>query len=117
MNSEAFVKVYGDKPVWFHYRRNHKGRIPPRTRKNCIRNGHIDTASPCPICRDEYLKNSKLLEQFISPYTGEILDSRQIGLCQKQHKTLLVEIFKAWDGGEVEAPIPFRTYNYDDYKS
>lgn len=40
----------------------------------------ISTGNPCPICRDEYLvldpKNTKLLEQFISPFTGEILEYR-----------------------------------------
>ncbi|GFO45585.1 28S ribosomal protein s18b, mitochondrial [Plakobranchus ocellatus] len=121
LDSKAFQEGYGDKPVWFHYRRNFKGQIPPKTRKSCIRNGEISTSSPCPVCRDEYLvldsKNTKLLEQFISPYSGEILDSKQTGLCQQQQKTLVLEVMRAQDEGGLEKQLPFRTYNYEDYKS
>lgn len=75
--SKAYQQTYGDSPVWVLYRRNHKGGFAPRkTRRSCVRNGVISTGNPCPICRDEYLvldhKNTKLLEQFISQYTGQV---------------------------------------------
>ncbi|KAK3786004.1 hypothetical protein RRG08_001180 [Elysia crispata] len=121
LDSKAFQEGYGDKPVWFHYRRNFKGQIAPKTRKTCVRSGELATSSPCPVCRDEYLvldaKNTKLLEQFISPFSGEILDSQKTGLCQKQQKTLELEVMRAQDEGRIEKQLPFRTYNYDDYKS
>ncbi|XP_005108982.1 28S ribosomal protein S18b, mitochondrial [Aplysia californica] len=121
VHSPEFVKGYGDKPVWFHYRRNFKGKIPPPTRENCIRQGEIATASPCPICRDEYLvldaKNIKLLEQFICPHSGEIFDSMKTGLCQTQQKALTVSVMRAQDQGLLEMKLPFRTYDYEDYKS
>ncbi|XP_055898296.1 28S ribosomal protein S18b, mitochondrial-like isoform X1 [Biomphalaria glabrata] len=120
LNSKAFTQGYGDKPVWFYYRRNFKGQRAPPTRRNCKIKGVIKTASPCPICRDEYLvldkKNTKLLEQFICPHSGEILDTMKTGLCQHQHKTLTIEIMKAWDEGAIEVTLPFRTYDYEDYK-
>lgn len=77
LQSKAYNQTYGDKPVWFLYRRNHKGGFAPRkTRQSCSRNGIISTGNPCPICRDEYLvlnpKNTGLLVQFISEYTGQV---------------------------------------------
>nr|KAG5693170.1 hypothetical protein BaRGS_035368 [Batillaria attramentaria] len=84
-----------------------------------MRGGQISTGSPCPICRDEYLvldhKNVKLLEQFVSPYTGEVLESKKTGICQKQHKTLIVEVMKAQDHGFLEKTVPFRKYDYSQY--
>lgn len=75
--SNAYKTTYGNKLVWEEYRRNHKGALAPRkTRRTCIRKGEISTGNPCPICRDEYLvldhRNSELLKQFISPYSGEV---------------------------------------------
>lgn len=75
--SEAYAQTYGTGAVWEQYRRNHKGPFAPRrTRKTCVRKGHISTGNPCPICRDEYLlldhRNLELLQQFISPHTGEV---------------------------------------------
>merc|ERR1712083_242499 len=74
MDSVAFKKAYGDEPLWVKYRRNHKRQFAPQTRETCIRQGRIETASPCPICRDEYLvldyRNVALLNHFIDPYTG-----------------------------------------------
>lgn len=75
--SEAYKETYGTEAVWVQYRRNHKGLFPRRkTRKTCIRQGHISTGNPCPICRDEFLvldhRNLDLLNQFISPHTGEV---------------------------------------------
>ncbi|XP_041988368.1 28S ribosomal protein S18b, mitochondrial [Aricia agestis] len=120
LQSKAYKQTYGDKPVWFLYRRNHKGAFAPRkTRRTCVRNGIISTGNPCPICRDEYLvldpRNTGLLEQFISEYTGQILDSFKTGLCQKKHKDLLVAIEKAWDEGNLTYDVPFRVYDYSVY--
>lgn len=77
LNSKAYQQTYGENVVWSSYRRNHKGGFAPRkTRQSCVRNGIICTGNPCPICRDEYLvldhRNTKLLEQFISKYTGQV---------------------------------------------
>ncbi|KAL5011868.1 hypothetical protein ScPMuIL_010419 [Solemya velum] len=119
MESQAYDDAYGKNLVWKHYRRNFKGQYQPRTRKTCIRGGEISTGSPCPICRDEYLivnfKNIRLLEQFISPYTGELMPTKRTGVCQKQQKNLRVEIAKAQDSGYIQTTIPFREYNYQEY--
>lgn len=77
LQSKAYKQTYGENPVWFLYRRNHLGGFAPKkTRRTCVRNGVISTGNPCPICRDEYLvldpRNTKLLEQFISEYTGQV---------------------------------------------
>lgn len=120
MRSEAYKLAYGDKLVWELYRRNFKGQYPPPTRKTCIRAGQIATGNPCPICRDEYLvlhhTNIKLLEQFISPYSEEILPSIKTGICKKQYKKLLVEVAIARDYGFLEGTVPFRKYTRSDYE-
>ncbi|XP_073167294.1 small ribosomal subunit protein mS40 isoform X2 [Lepidochelys kempii] len=55
LETEEYIERYGDKPIWFGYRRNHKGPIPPqKTRKTCIRGKKI-VGNPCPICRDQKL--------------------------------------------------------------
>ncbi|XP_026737897.1 28S ribosomal protein S18b, mitochondrial [Trichoplusia ni] len=120
MQSKAYQQTYGENTIWALYRRNHKGGFAPRkTRKSCVRNGIISTGNPCPICRDEYLvldhRNTKLLEQFISEYTGQVLDAFKTGLCQKQHKQLLVAIERAWDHGYLTYDVPFREYDYSLY--
>ncbi|KAJ8726262.1 hypothetical protein PYW07_000960 [Mythimna separata] len=120
MQSKAYQQTYGENTVWALYRRNHKGGFAPRkTRKSCVRNGMISTGNPCPICRDEYLvldhRNTKLLEQFISEYTGQVLDAFKTGLCQKKHKELLVAIERAWDHGHITYDVPFREYDYSLY--
>ncbi|KAK3611011.1 hypothetical protein CHS0354_005442 [Potamilus streckersoni] len=121
MDSKAYSHTYGDKPVWFHYRRNFKGWIVPETRKTCIRAGKMTTGSPCPVCRDEYLvvdyRNVKLLEQFISPSDGKVIASIKTGVCQKQHKRLLLEVARARDYGFIEDVLPFREYDYDEYRA
>lgn len=118
--SEAYKKCYGDEPVWKYYRRNHKGMFAPKkTRKTCIRKGVISSGNPCPICRDEYLiihpYNVKLIEQFISPFNGEILSYTKTGICQRQHRNLLIAITQAKNKGLVTFDVPFREYNYGDY--
>lgn len=120
MDSSAYQEAYGDSAVWSLYRRNHKGMFPPKqTRKTCIRGGFISTGNPCPICRDEYLvldyRNVKLLQQFISEESGEVLSYRKTGVCQKKHLELLVAVRKAMDHGFLSHDVPFRQYNYEDY--
>ncbi|KAJ0055351.1 hypothetical protein NL108_016079, partial [Boleophthalmus pectinirostris] len=92
MRPTEYIEKYGSSPVWTGYRRNHKGGIPPqKTRKTCIRGDKI-CGNPCPICRDVNIiihpQNVKLLEQFISPYTGIIYDPTKTGVCMKQQKKL-----------------------------
>jgi len=122
MKSKAYKITYGDAHVWQPYRRNHKGSIPPeKTRRTCIRKGVISTGNPCPICRDEYLvlhsENVALLKQFIMPQTGEVLSYQKTGLCQVQHKNLLIALQQAWDLGYIDCVQPFRRYDYTEYYS
>ncbi|KAL1123706.1 hypothetical protein AAG570_001479, partial [Ranatra chinensis] len=117
----AYAATYGSDPVWKNFRRNHKGHLPPtKTRRTCIRQGKLATGNPCPICRDEYLvidaKNTDLLNQFISPHTGETLSYKVTGLCQKKHNNLLVAIKVARDCGLITFDVPFREYDYDLYR-
>lgn len=100
--------------------RNHKGMYAPRkTRKTCIRQGRISTGNPCPICRDEYLvldyRNTELLEQFISPHSGDVLSYSKTGLCQKSHLRLRVAVQQARDSGFLTYDVPFREYDYSEY--
>lgn len=120
LKSKAYKTTYGDDPVWVKYRRNFKGPfVPKRTRESCIRKGKIDTGSPCPICRDEYLvlhyTNVDLLKQFIHPQTGEIYDCRKIHVCQKQILNLEVAIKLAKFHGLLTYQVPFRNYDYKEY--
>jgi len=122
MDSKAYKITYGDALVWQPYKRNHKGSIPPeKTRKTCIRQGVISTGNPCPICRDEYLvlhpENVALLKQFIMPQTGAVLSYQKTGLCQVQHKNLLIALEQAWDLGYLDSVQPFRRYDYSEYYS
>ncbi|CAK9817017.1 28S ribosomal protein S18b, mitochondrial [Anthophora plagiata] len=122
LKSSAYRQTYGNDPVWKHYRRNYKGSFLPRkTRKLCIRGGVVSTGSPCPICRDEYLildyRNIDLLKQFISVHDGRILDCNVIGLCQKSYKDLRVAIMKAKDYGILTYDVPYRYYNYLEWKN
>ncbi|XP_063973221.1 small ribosomal subunit protein mS40 [Diachasmimorpha longicaudata] len=118
--SEAYKETYGEAPVWKPYRRNFKGGIPPqKTRKTCVRQGIITTGNPCPICRDEYLvfdhRNTALLHQFISEFNGEVISYKKTGICQKQHKNLLIAIHRAKDYGTITYDLPMRTYDYSDW--
>lgn len=119
MDSKAYKMTYGDALVWQPYRRNHKGAFPSKkTRDSCFMFGK-KSGNPCPICRDDYLvlhpKNYKLLKQFVSPHSGDIISYSQTGVCQKEHKNLSVAIRQAQDLGYIEIPVPFRRYNYEDY--
>ncbi|CAL4184377.1 unnamed protein product, partial [Meganyctiphanes norvegica] len=120
LESEAYETTYGDDPVWTKYRRNFKGQFPPtKTRQKCIRKDRISTGNPCPICRDEYLvveyRNTKLLEQFISDYTGEVISFKKTGVCQKRHRELQIAIAKAMDFGLITFDVPFREYDYSEF--
>ncbi|XP_017056694.1 28S ribosomal protein S18b, mitochondrial [Drosophila ficusphila] len=120
LKSAAYKQTYGDDFVWTQYRRNHKGMYAPRkTRKQCIRQNRITTGNPCPICRDEYLvldyRNTELLEQFISPHSGDVLSYSKTGLCQKSHLRLMVAVQQARDSGYLTYDVPFREYDYSEY--
>merc|ERR1719369_419017 len=120
LQSEAYKTTYGNDPVWKQYRRNFKGQFQPKkTRHTCIKQGRISTGNPCPICRDEYLvvdyRNTKLLEQFISEYTGEVISFLKTGVCQIKHRQLQIAIMKAMDYGLITFDVPFRQYNYAEF--
>ncbi|XP_037082586.1 28S ribosomal protein S18b, mitochondrial-like [Pollicipes pollicipes] len=121
LQSEAYRATYGDQPVWRSYRRNHKGHIPPRkTRRTCVRGGEVSTGNPCPVCRDEYLvldyRNTALLKQFVSDFNGAVLDFSRTGLCQVKHRELLAAMHKAKEYGTISFDVPFRVYDYDEYR-
>ncbi|ELT95923.1 hypothetical protein CAPTEDRAFT_167201 [Capitella teleta] len=120
MQSDVFKQTYRDVLVWEPYRRNHKGAFPPsQTRSKCIRGKVVATGNPCPICRDEYLvvdpRNIELLKQFTSSETGLLLPYQKTGVCQDQHRRLLIALEQAWDLGYIEKPLPHITYDYAEY--
>merc|ERR1712226_1812160 len=119
MESVAFRNAYGELPVWAKYRRNHPRAYAPQTRETCIRQGRVTTASPCPICRDEYLvidyRNVALLKHFVDPYTGQTLSTRKTNICQKKMRLLSVEIERAKDHGYIEVDVPAVEYDYSQY--
>ncbi|XP_020781575.1 28S ribosomal protein S18b, mitochondrial isoform X2 [Boleophthalmus pectinirostris] len=121
LESEEYIEKYGSSPVWTGYRRNHKGGIPPqKTRKTCIRGDKI-CGNPCPICRDVNIiihpQNVKLLEQFISPYTGIIYDPTKTGVCMKQQKKLTEAIDASRDHGFLPFQIPYVDFTKEDYSN
>uniref|UniRef100_A0A8C7S0L6 Mitochondrial ribosomal protein S18B n=1 Tax=Oncorhynchus mykiss TaxID=8022 RepID=A0A8C7S0L6_ONCMY len=77
LESEGMVPRTQTKPVpSTNYRRNQKGGIPPqKTRNTCIV-GDTICGNPCPIF---FLQNVKLLQNFISPYTGVVYDPTRTG--------------------------------------
>uniref|UniRef100_A0A8C8RKV1 Small ribosomal subunit protein mS40 n=1 Tax=Pelusios castaneus TaxID=367368 RepID=A0A8C8RKV1_9SAUR len=119
LETEEYIERYGDKPVWFGYRRNHKGAIPKqRTRKTCIRAKKV-TGNPCPICRDQKLhldyRNVKLLEQFICSHSGITFHPMQTGICMKQYKRLTQAIDQARDHGLLRIHAPLVILQGEDY--
>ncbi|NP_001290980.1 28S ribosomal protein S18b, mitochondrial [Esox lucius] len=121
LESEEYIVRYGNSPVWSDYRRNHKGGIPPqKTRKTCIRGDKI-CGNPCPICRDPNIiihhQNVKLLQQFISPYTGMVYDGTRTGVCEKQQKQLNKAIGAARDHGLLAFQIPHVDFAGEDYSN
>ncbi|CAH1785293.1 unnamed protein product [Owenia fusiformis] len=120
MESKAYAETYGDEPVWTRYRRNYSGGFPPKKpRTTCIRGGRIASGNPCPVCRDEYLvlhrENTKLLKQFLSPNSGDVLPTTKTNICQKQFRNLLIAVEQAWDYGYIEKPLPSRKFDYSEY--
>eukprot|EP00095_Tigriopus_kingsejongensis_P005432 snap_masked-scaffold1978_size23474-processed-gene-0.2 protein:Tk05432 transcript:snap_masked-scaffold1978_size23474-processed-gene-0.2-mRNA-1 annotation:"GM16961" len=118
MESAAYQETYGDAKIWELYRRNFsKGRTYKPTRKMCVRQGRIASSNPCPICRDEYLvvdyRNIKLLNQFITDYSGELLTSEKTGVCRKEWLNIRVALQKALDRGYLNIDFPFVAYDYD----
>uniref|UniRef100_A0A8D0B2C0 Small ribosomal subunit protein mS40 n=1 Tax=Salvator merianae TaxID=96440 RepID=A0A8D0B2C0_SALMN len=121
LQSEEYLEKYGKNPVWFGYRRNHKGQIPPqKTRKTCIRGKHI-CGNPCPICRDQNLfldyRNVKLLEQFICPYSGITYHPTRTGICMKQYKKLTTAIQQAQDHGLLFINVPLTSFKEEDWSN
>ncbi|XP_071357259.1 small ribosomal subunit protein mS40 [Trachinotus anak] len=121
LESEEYIEKYGANTVWASYRRNHKGGIPPqKTRKTCIRGDKI-SGNPCPICRDPNViihhQNVKLLQQFISPHTGQVYDPTRTGVCMKQQKKLNEAINTARDHGFLPFQIPHVEYSGEDFSN
>ncbi|XP_034560287.1 28S ribosomal protein S18b, mitochondrial [Notolabrus celidotus] len=121
LDSEEYTDRYGSTPVWTGYRRNHKGGIPPqKTRKTCIRGEKI-CGNPCPICRDPNIivhhQNVKLLQQFISPHTGQVFDPTRTGVCMKQQKKLNQAVGAARDHGLLPFQIPHVEFAGEDYSN
>ncbi|KAG8127801.1 putative 28S ribosomal protein [Naja naja] len=121
LESEEYITKYGNNPVWFGYRRNFKGQVPPqRTRKMCIRKGHV-CGNPCPICRDQHLildyRNVKLLEQFICPHSNVILDATRTGMCRNKYKELVKAIDQAQDKGLLPVSTPLISFRYVDWSN
>jgi len=63
-----------------------------------------------------HYENVGLLQQFISPHNGEVLSWEKTGVCRRQHELLQVEIERAKDYGTITFDVPFREYNYEEYK-
>ncbi|KAM3847547.1 small ribosomal subunit protein mS40 isoform 1-T4 [Vipera latastei] len=121
LESEEYITKYGNNPVWFGYRRNFKGQVPPqKTRKRCIRGGHV-CGNPCPICRDQHLfldyRNVKLLEQFICPHSNIVLEPIQTGLCVSKQKALVKAIDQAQDSGLITVSTPLVSFQHVDWSN
>ncbi|XP_042202071.1 28S ribosomal protein S18b, mitochondrial [Callorhinchus milii] len=119
--TEEYIERYGQRPVWADYRRNHKGSVPPqRTRKTCIRGDKV-SGNPCPICRDPKIhvdyRNVKLLEQFISPHTGQMYDPTRTGVCMKQFKNLTKAVQEAKDHGLLGFEVHREQVRSEDYSN
>ncbi|KOX77966.1 28S ribosomal protein S18b, mitochondrial [Melipona quadrifasciata] len=98
-----------------------KVKFPHRKHEERALSGVISTGSPCPICRDEYLildyRNIDLIKQFISEHDGRILNYNYTGLCQKAYKDLRVAVTKAKEYGLLTYDVPFRYYDYSEWKN
>ncbi|ETE70563.1 28S ribosomal protein S18b, mitochondrial, partial [Ophiophagus hannah] len=98
LESEEYITKYGNNPVWFGYRRNFKGQIPPqRTRKMCI--------------------NVKLLEQFICPHSNIILDPSHTGVCRNKYQELVKAIDQAQDKGLLPVSTPLTSFQDVDWSN
>ncbi|CAB4054188.1 MRPS18B [Lepeophtheirus salmonis] len=120
--SPSYNDTYGESRFWELYRRNVPGpKAETDTRLTCVKEGKLITNNPCPICRDIYLvidyRNVRLLEQFIKDYNGEILTSKETGVCRRKHFDILVAIEKAKLYGLIDSIDPhFVEYDYNYYK-
>nr|ADD38701.1 28S ribosomal protein S18b, mitochondrial [Lepeophtheirus salmonis] len=120
--SPSYNDTYGELRFWELYRRNVPGpKAETDTRLTCVKEGKLITNNPCPICRDIYLvidyRNVRLLEQFIKDYNGEILTSKETGVCRRKHFDILVAIEKAKLYGLIDSIDPhFVEYDYNYYK-
>lgn len=124
MDSETYRRTYGDYKVWQLYRRPLKTQmhqIPFKNRISCVKDGFINYASPCPICRDPNLvlheNNVKLLQQFIDPWTQEVYENRKVHVCQHKYEELLVALYRARDCGQIAFSVPFRQFDYEEFYS
>ncbi|XP_074927577.1 small ribosomal subunit protein mS40 [Chelonoidis abingdonii] len=109
LETEEYIEKYGDKPIWFGYRRNHKGSIPTqKTRKTCIRGEKI-VGNPCPICRDQKLHVDYRVKGYTLPSPSTA------GVCMKQQKRLTQAIDQARDHGLLSFHIPLVTLQGKDY--
>lgn len=123
MESEAYKKTYGDFHVWQLYRRNFGRQFfkPwPNVRVSCVGDdGFVKYGWPCPICRDEYLvihwQNVRLISQFVSPLTSNVLPPLKTNVCQVKHEELLVAVRQAHLFGSLSFHTPVRTYDYRDF--
>ncbi|VDM25249.1 unnamed protein product [Hydatigera taeniaeformis] len=96
LSSPEYQELYRGKPVWFYFRRNYKGHFPPKyPRKSCT--------------------NVGLLKQFLHPLSSDILEPKVTGLCEVQHKALLLAIEMARDMGTIQMRVPFRLFDYSEY--
>lgn len=118
MRSAAYFEWYGNKLVWYDYRRNYKGNTPPRPRFSCLQ-GNIVANNPCPICRNSNLtvgyKNVALLLQFMDHSSGHILSNQLTGVCRKQQKLLELSVQMARDYGYLMDRVEPKIYRYSDY--
>jgi len=110
-SSPDFEKRYGGMDyIWLDYYRPHKGRVQKqRTRRSCIKQGVIKTASPCPICRDPKIlisyKNVPLLKNFIDPHTLDIISNLRTGNCRMRQGQLERAIELARSLGYLETKV------------
>ena len=63
-----------------------------------------------------FVRNVKLLQHFIDPYTGQTLPTSKTNICQKQFRLLDIEVERAKDHGLIEVDVPQVEYDYELYK-
>lgn len=59
----------------------------------------------------------KLLQQFVSPYTGLVLDPTRTGVCMKQQKRLNQAVETARDHGLMPLQVPHVDFSGQDYSN
>jgi len=109
--SRDFEERYGHMEyIWLDYLRRKKGRVQKqKTRRSCFLCGKINTASPCPICRDPKIlisyKNIPLLKNFIDPQTLDIFTNLRTGNCRMRQGQLVKAIELARSLGYLETKV------------